>query len=342
MRTTPVLIVTNETSGIDRYSQELGKRLNVKIIETRRYLSLAESYRLARLISAQDDIVHLPNQNFARYAFTARSPFLVTVHDMIRFCFNYDRETMVEKALLKLDTICIKRASHVITISQNTRNDLVEHLQIPEDKISVIYNGIDHQILKPCATRIIDAPYILYVGSERPRKNLARLAQAFANLKKEFPELKLVKVGEPGRSEEYRKTILATFDRLGITDDVIFTRHASEQDLANYYSSALLLAYPSLYEGFGLPPLEAMACGCPVVAANTSALPEIIGEAGILIDPYDTDEMTRAMKEVITNNNLREDLIARGLKQAAKFSWDKTAYQTQCVYNKIAEEIAVN
>ena len=190
-----VLIVTTEKSGIDKYSQELAKRLDVKKIETRRYLSLAEGFRLERLINRQDDVVHLSNQNFARYAMYSRNPFVVTVHDMIRFCFGFDQETITEKLLLKLDMRCIKRASHIITVSNSTKNDLIEHLGIPEAKINVIYNGIDHSILRPNAVRLVDQPYILYVGSERPRKNLARLAEAFALLKKEFPELKLVKVG---------------------------------------------------------------------------------------------------------------------------------------------------
>ena len=333
-----VLIVTTEKSGIDKYSQELGKRLGVKKIETRRYLSFANGFRLERLINRQDDMVHLPNQNFARYAIYSRNPFIVTVHDMIRFCFGFDQETIAEKLLLKLDMRCLKRASHIITVSQRTKKDLIEHLRIPEAKISVIHNGIDHSVLRPGSARAIEEPYILYVGSERPRKNLARLVEAFALLKKEFPGLKLVKVGEPGRSREYRRSLMKKLDTLGVTGDVIFINYASEEELAGYYSSAALLAYPSLYEGFGLPPLEAMACGCPVVASNNSSLPEVVGDAGILIDPYDVSGLARAMREVITNNGLREDMVARGLKQAGKFSWERTARETQKVYNRVYNE----
>ena len=337
-----VLIVTTEKSGIDKYSQELGKRLDVKKIETGRYLSLAEGFRLERLISRQDDVVHLSNQNFARYAMYSRNPFIVTVHDMIRFCFGFDQETITEKLLLKLDMRCIRRASHIITVSQHTKNDLIEHLGIPEAKIDVIYNGIDHSILRPNAVRLVDQPYILYVGSERPRKNLARLAEAFALLKKEFPELKLVKVGEPGRFSDYRRSLLKKLDTLGITGDVIFVNYASEQDLACYYSSAVLLAYPSLYEGFGLPPLEAMACGCPVVTSNNSSLPEVVGKAGILVDPYNVNELAMAMREVISDNKLREDMVARGLEQAGKFSWEKTSRQTQAIYNEVYNNVYNN
>lgn len=332
-----VLIVTTETSGVDKYSLELAKRLDVKQIESRRYLSLREIYRLSRLLGAQDDIIHLPNQNFARFARSIKSPFIVTVHDLIRFCFNFDRETMTEKMLLKLDVSGIKRASHIIAVSQCTKKDLITYLEIPENKISVIYNGIDRSIFKPYHNvKALDRPYILYVGSERPRKNLDRLIEAFAILRKEFAALRLVKVGDPGRSDAYRGQTMKKLDSLGITEDAIFIGHLSELDLAHIYTSAVLLAYPSLYEGFGLPPLEAMACGCPVVSSNTSSLPEVMGEAGIMVDPYDTDGLAQAMREVLTNRKLRDEMVRKGLEQAKKFSWERAAEQTQEVYDKVA------
>jgi len=144
-----VLIVTNEESGVDKYSQEIAKRLDVKKITTRRYLSLPKAYKLARFIRTQGSIVHLPNQHFARYAIFLNRPFIVTVHDLARCCFNYDQETITEKILLNLDKRYIKRASHIIAISQSTKSDLVKYLNTPESKISVIYIGVDHNIFKP-------------------------------------------------------------------------------------------------------------------------------------------------------------------------------------------------
>jgi len=331
----PVLIVTTEKSGIDKYSQELAKRLDVKKIESQRYLSLVEAYRLSRLVRCQDDVVHLTNQNFARFALSTKNRFIITVHDLIRLFFDLDKETITEKVLLKLDIRGIKRASHIITVSQHTKNDMIELLKIPDSRISVIYNGVDHSIFKPYKKKTLDNPYIMYVGAERPRKNFGRLLEAFAMLSKEFPELRLVKVGEPGRSEEYRRDTLMRLDSLGIIQAVIFTGSIPELDLARYYSSAVLLAYPSLYEGFGLPPLEAMACGCPVVASNNSSLPEVVGEAGIMVNPYATNSLTQAMREILTNSKLMGDLVKKGLKQAKKFSWEKTAEQTQEVYDKV-------
>ncbi len=330
-----VLIVTNESSGVDRYSQEIAKRLDVKTVESRRYLSLMEAYQLSRLIRRQGDIVHLPNQHFARYALFRKNPFIVTVHDLVRTCFRFDKETITERILLKLDIRGIKRASHIITVSQNTRNDLIKYLKIPDNRISVIYNGVDHNIFKPYNIKLLDKSYILYVGSERPRKNLDRMFEAFAKLKGEFPELKLVKVGISGRSEKYRRSVMRKLDSLRITQDIVFVDYTSELDLAYYYSSAALLCYPSLYEGFGFPPLEAMACGCPVVTSNTSSLPEVVSEAGIMVNPYDTDSLTQAMRQVLTDDKLRDDMIRKGLEQAKRFSWEKTAEQTLEVYYRV-------
>jgi len=341
----PILIVTTEQSGMDRYSQELAKRLDVKKITTRRYLSPAGVYKLARSIRGGSDIVHLPNQHSARYAIFLNQPFIVTVHDLARCCFNFDRETISEKILLKLDVRYIKRASHIIAISQSTKSDLTRYLNIPETKITVIYNGVDHSIFKPYEPPQIrphrmmpnHKPYILYVGSERRRKNLGRLFEAFATLRQKFPKLKLVKVGGTGRHRQFRRDLLKKLSSLGITEAVIFADNISELSLAYYYSSATLLAYPSLYEGFGLPPLEAMACGCPVVTTNTSSLPEVVGEAGIMVNPYDTHSLVQAMRRVLTDDKVRDSMIRKGLEQSKKFSWEKTAELTRQVYNKVAQ-----
>jgi len=332
----PLLVVTTEKSGVDKYSQELALRLDVKTVESRRYLSLIEGYQLSKLLGSQDDIIHLPNQNFARYGLFVKNPYIVTVHDMVRLCFGFTRESITERILLKLDIRGIKRASHIIAISQTTRKDLITYLKIPGDRISVIYNGLDHNLFKPYKVRLFDRPYILYVGSERPRKNLGILFEAFARLRKEFPELLLVKVGVAGRAREYRQEIMSKLDSLRIAQAVIFVEYVSEFDLAYYYSSAALLAYPSFYEGFGFPPLEAMACGCPVVTSNTSSLPEVVGEAGIMFNPHHTDSLIEAIRQVLTDSELRDDMVRKGLEQAEKFSWEKAARETEEVYNKVA------
>jgi len=324
---------------MDKYSQELARRLPVRTIESRRYLSFWQTLRLAGIIWKVKDIVHLPNQHFARYALFRRRPFIVTVHDIARFRFNFDRESLLERLMLKLDVLGIKRAAHIIATSQHTRDDLVQYLGIPEDKITVIYNGSDCRVFKPLngEGEFLNGRFILYVGSERPRKNLGRLFEAFARLKPEFDGLKLVKVGPVGRSRSYRQDTMRKLSCLAIMDDVVFVDYVPESDLAGYYTSAELLAYPSLYEGFGLPPLEAMCSGCPVVTSNTSSLPEVVGEAGIMVSPDDTNGWVEAMKRVLTDRGLRDEMVKKGLTQSKKFSWDRTAQQTLEVYRKFAD-----
>ena len=331
-----VLIVTTERSGLDKYSQELAKRIKVETIETERYsFSRRDAYRFLKKMRASEDIVHFPNQHFARYATSLKKRPIVTVHDVARLCFDFDEESTRERSLLKLDVRGIRSATHIIAVSQNTKDDLVRYLKVPEDKVSVVYNGVDHNIFKPCPKKPIDEPYILYVGSERPRKNLPRLLQAFSKIRADFRGLKLLKVGSPGRSYEFRQQTLRQVKSLQISDDVIFADHVVEDDLPYYYSCSSLLAYPSLYEGFGLPPLEAMACGCPVVASNISSLPEVVGDAAIMIDPYDVDALAKAMAEVLADNRLRGEMVERGLTRAKRFSWERTAEETLKVYQKV-------
>jgi len=334
----PVLIVTTEESGIDKYSQELAERLGVKQIVTPRYMPLNEVFQLSKLIRNEPDTVHLPNQNFARFAFLRKKPYIVTVHDVIRFYLRFEPESILERLLLRSDIWSIKRANHIIATSQHTKKDLVRYMMIPESKITVVYDGIDHNIFKPydVKLRLLDKPYVLYVGSERPRKNLRSLFEAFAVLRKDFPDLTLLKVGPVGRYDKYRKDSQRKLVSLGITRDVAFVDYVSEHDLVSYYRSAELLAYPSLYEGFGLPPLEAMSCGCPVVTSNVSSIPEVVGDAAVLVDPRNVDSLAQAMRRVLTDSKLRDEMVRKGLEQAQKFSWEKTAEQTQEVYEKVA------
>ncbi len=329
------MLVTNELAGVDKYSQEIAKRLPVRQIESRRYLSLCDAYRLAGLVTREPDTIHLPNQNFARYAVFRRRPFIVTVHDLIRFRFPFYRETLSERILLRIDTHVLKRADHIIATSRHTAGDLVRHFGIPEERITPIHNGVNHGVFTPNNHRPLDEPYVLYVGSERPRKNLVRLLEAFAELRKELPSLKLIKVGSAGRSMRYRRTTERIVDRLGLHGEVIFHDYVPEEELAGFYRAASLLAYPSYYEGFGLPPLEAMCSGCPVVTSDTSSLPEVVGDAGILISPHETGGWVRAMRRVLTDGHLREEMVRRGIERAKGFSWDTAAKATEEVYRKV-------
>ena len=337
-----VFVTTVESSGIDRYSQELAKRMAVPTIASRRYLSLKDSLQLLYRLRKSPDLVHFPSQHFARHALFLGKPFIITVHDLVRICFPVARETIREKVGLKLDCLGLKRAVHIITVSACTKRDLEHYLKIPESKISVIYNGVDCSIFKPVRGRRFDLPYLLYVGTERPRKNLGMLLAAFAILKREtssLSDLKLLKLGGSGRSDKFHQATLADIRRLGLESEVIFVEYVSDHDSASYYSSAIALIVPSLYEGFGLPVVEAMACGCPVIASNSSSLPEVAGDAALLFPPYDSRELAHLIYRVITEEALRGELIKKGFHRVKRFSWERAAWETVKVYHRVEAEL---
>jgi glycosyltransferase involved in cell wall biosynthesis len=331
------LVVTTDKGGLDRYSLELAKRLPLKIIETSRHLNIKEKLKFFKLLSSLNAPVLFPNQHFGRFANFLKVPFIITVHDLARIKMHFIKETLKERTGLWLDKKGIKKANIIIAISEYTKKDLVEFLKIPFEKVEVIYNGIDLETFKPSNEKPFDFPYIIYAGSERPRKNLGRLLEAFARIKKDFPELKFVKVGldAEGGSANFRTLTLRKIKELGLEREVIFTEQLEDEELAKYYSGALLLAYPSLYEGFGFPPLEAMACGCPAIVSNVTSLPEVIGDAGILFDPYNIDEIAQAMRKIIEDEKLREKLMKKGFEQVRKFNWDETAERTYKLCKKL-------
>lgn len=338
-----VFVTTLERSGIDRYSQELAKRLGVATLETPRYRSFKDTLNLFHALAKVSAPIHFPSQHFARYGLFLRKPFIITVHDLARISFPFGRESMRDRVGLKLDALGLKRARHIIAVSACTQADLVRLLSIPDDRITVIYNGVDRNVFKPMAGRPFDFPYLLYVGTERPRKNLGVLLQAFAILKGEggaLPGLKLVKVGVAGRADKFREVTVSEVRRLGLENEVIFAGYVSNEELARYYSSALALIMPSLYEGFGLPLVEAMACGCPVIASNTSSLPEVAGDAGLFFAPQDSRELAHLIVQVATEPVLRSKLIRKGFKTVKHFSWERTARATLQLYQKVEAELA--
>lgn len=331
-----VFICTTENSGLDRYSQELAKLLPVNAVHISRYkLNLHEDSLLEQL-KVFDEPVHFTNQHFGSVAMAAGLPFVVTVHDLERMCFPFAPEEPSDQISLVLDAIAIKRADHIIAVSENTKVDLVKHLGISEEKITVIYNGVDHGVFKPNGSGPSPFPYILYVGSERPRKNLGNLLAAFAELKKSdgFHDMKLVKLGSPGRSDAFRAATVHMIRSLGLEGEVIFGGHLTDHELAKYYASARALVYPSMYEGFGLPVVEAMACGCPVITSNVSSLPEVARDAALLVDPYDVGELAKAILRLLADATLRSEMIGKGLERARRFSWVRTAEATQEVYRR--------
>jgi len=238
----------------------------------------------------------------------------------------------------------MENADKIIAISECLKQDIIKYLKVSEEKIRVVYNGKDERF-KPLDQKEIaelkrkyslDFSFILYVGILQSRKNVSNIIKAYYKLKKEGTNHKLVIAGR-GKGRQY-KGILKTVKTLNLQKEVIFTGYIPDDDLPKLYNAADLFVFPSIYEAFGLPPLEAMACGTPVITSDRGAFPEVVGDAGIMIDPYDVDGLAKAMHEVLNNNGLREDMIKKGLKRAKMFSWEKCAKGVLRVYEEVLEK----
>jgi len=362
-----MLLVTTEGSGsMDRYSQALAEHLAVPVVTTDIYQAIAERFnvpllsrsslealradwRFIRFLRTLKGPLHLPNHHMGRYGRFLAQPYIVTVHDLIRYFDTLRKQPYIhlpnhrDRLLLSLDYAGIRQAEAVIAVSRATRFDLTSHLGLEDDRVFVVHEGVDHKHFRPVEARPFDFPYILFVGSEHPRKNLAELLEALRILKAsgQFPGLKLVKVGKAGGSEAaFREMTLQVIEQLGLQDDVIMAGRVSDEELPGYYAAAEVCVLPSLYEGFGLPALEAMACGCPLVVSSTGALPEVVGDAGVQVSPYAPDLLAAALERVLTDDAHRADRVERGLARAAEFSWERMARETGEVYREVEGRVA--
>lgn len=258
-----------------------------------------------------------------------KRPFIITVHDLIQFKFKdtfYKYSTIVPQ----MESV-IKNANRIISISENTKKDIVEIFNINPEKIDVIYHGFNKRSNnKPCTNKIIDnfGKYILFVGDRSLYKNFKTFAEVISKLFKIEKGLKLICVGTPFTNEE--KVLLS---KLRIANQTI-ALNVEDSTLNELYSNALVFVYPSLYEGFGMPILEAFANNCPVCLSNTSSLPEIAGDAGVYFDPYDHESILEAIKKVLYDNSFKNQMINAGKERLADFSWKKTAEETIVSYKK--------
>lgn len=307
--------------------------------------SARNHFRLQFLLrEARVDVLHVPHM---RVPLLVPCRYVVTVHDLADFLFPTD-DGFRRRLRLFLARRSLAGASRILAVSRATRLDLVEYCRIPGQKIEVVHNAIDerfsltsrHEDKKRVLERYgVDYPFVLYAGSVKPQKNLARLIEAFAVLKGDlrahpvYGDLKLILIGdELSKHPHLRRTVIKT----RIQQDVRFLGFVPVEVLRVFYSSAEVFVFPSLHEGFGLPPLEAMAQGTPVVVSNVSSLPEVVGNAAIMVNPDNVFDIARGVKRVLLDVDTRELLRERGLEQVKKFSWDRSVERVLEIYRQTA------
>ncbi len=278
------------------------------------------------------DILHNP-ANIGPLFYKGLS--IINIHDL---CFlvnpawySFSFQTLYKTIIPQIS----KNANKVITNSNNSKNDIYRYLKCTPEKVSMIYWSVEDLFLK--AEKYIEPDfaynnYILYVGSVEPRKNIGRLLRSYIHLRRKFPKLKtkliLIGCSNPVFRDEH-------FQIRDFVEDILFQGYVSDKQLVNFYHYAKLCIYPSLYEGFGLPPLEAMACGTPVITSNRASLPEVVADAAITINPESVEEMSEAMNRILMDDGLREQLCQKGKERLNAFSWQKASESTIRIYRQV-------
>jgi glycosyltransferase involved in cell wall biosynthesis len=309
------------------------------------YLKMLE-YRLIlkrfMRVKGENHLIHYVNPYLCLlHKFT--SPYVITVHD-IPYSFLNEISSIHAKIVLSIYETQLRKfiqnASRVICTSKNTYLLLSHFVNVDPKKVRVIYYGVDHELFKPrdkleARRRLglpLDKPIISNVGSEEPRKNIPTLIKAFGILVKDVPNAMLIRVGSP------TNTIKKLIHSEELEGKIVYLR-PTDEDLSLLYNASDVFVFPSYYEGLGLPLLEAMASGCPVIAGNRSAIPEAVGDGGILLDPFDVDGFAYWMREVLSNEDLRIKLSEEGYRRSMNFSWEKCARETLEVYREVLNKL---
>jgi len=343
-------------NGIGRYTRELYKHLTPYITVRRVeqiYLPLASHidplryFPIGVRMHRNGSILHfMEDFGCSQMFWRPMRPAIATSHDLGFLAWPPEAKMhrALDRLLLRLSYLGLRRMDAVITVSEHSRQIVMGRLGVPAERVFTVYSGNDNQHFRPVADARaklaerygfpddLHRKIMLYVGAEFPRKNLATI---FRTLKRLPSNISLLKVGAPG-GERFRVHTKKMIAELALKDRVVFFDQVSEEDLPLFYSAADVYICASFVEGFGHPVLEAMACGTPVVSSNVAALPEITGDAAILVSPEDTDAFAEAIEKVLCDKVLRERMVASGLQQAASFSWEKTASRVVEVYRWVA------
>jgi len=346
--------------GKENFDEFLFAGGNVKkVLASVKWYTLAEQILMPLYIWQEHvDLMHFPHFNVPIFT---PSKFVVTIHDLILTKFSTLRATTLGPLFYKIKNwfykiviwLAIKRARKVIAVSHFTKNDVVKQFKIKPDKVVVTYEGVanlakgrDSLFARKLDDREtllgynINNPFLLYVGNAYPHKNLEGLVKIFLKLYKNKPDLRLVLVG---KEDYFYKRIKNYARELGLWEEskdspTVFPGYVPDAQLEVLYKRALAYVFPSLYEGFGLPPLEAMAKGCPVVSSNKSSLPEVLGGAAIYFNPENEKEIQVQIERVISDEKLRQDLIRKGYEQVKKYSWWECARKTKKVYEEVLRQ----
>jgi glycosyltransferase involved in cell wall biosynthesis len=293
------------------------------------------------------DLVHVPNIFSVPRALPC--PYVMTVHDMLEhMSLGRKRNDLWRSVHFQLTMRVLRGAARIFAVSNFTKTEMEKLFGIPPERIEVVYNAIDERFLHGHASGAdrdliakryqVTYPFLLYAGRVSAHKNVVRMIEAFSALKGElekeraYPDLKLIIIGDDlSGNPDLRRTVV----RSGVQNDVRFLGFVPIEVLRIFYDSAKIFVFPSLYEGFGLPPLEAMAHGTPVVTSNVSSLPEVVGNAAVLVNPENVFEIMRALHRVLLDQLLRERMKERSYVQAGKFSWEKSVLRILEVYRQV-------
>lgn len=316
-----------------------------KVLADVHWYSLAEQLKMPKIIDAAGcDLVHYPHWNIAM---RSQTPFVVTIHDLIMLEEPASAKATTRNPLhfaakragyrLVLNQ-AINKSQHIIAVSNYTKSSILKHFEIDHEKISVTHEGVTSgkkskkQENKKSTESPYQDPYFLYVGNAYPHKNLEALLHAFSLFHRLHPKVKLVLVG---KHDIFWKWLEKEFDEIDVPrESIVFYGYATEEELDRLYEHATLYVFPSRHEGFGLPPLEAMARGVPVAASEATAIPEICGDAAIYFKPDDLERMVEVMEQGLTDEKLRSKLKTKGSSQIKKYSWKTMAEETKKIYEK--------
>ena len=313
-------------------------------------LSVASYLELHRILKQNRcDLLHVPHLFWKPQAIPC--PYVVTVHDLLDHLYRINSQSSLKRGLhFQFTKRVLQRAARILAVSNFSKTDTMRIFHVPAEKIEVIYNAIDDSFRlghSSAAERQfiaeryqVHGPFLLYAGRISPHKNVVRIIEAFSALKGElskegrFEDLKLIIIGdEVSKHPDLRRAAV----KGGVQNDVRFLGFVPIDVLRIFYDQAKIFVFPSLYEGFGLPPLEAMAHATPVVTSNTSSIPEVVGNAAIMVNPENVFEIMRALHRVLVDQPLRDKLKARGVEQAGKFSWDAGIRRMLQVYREVAK-----